>query len=102
MIPASDLMIFSALLFGVGVYGVLARRNAILVLISIELMLNAANINLVAVSTLEPARAIAGQAIALLAIGIGAAEIGVCLAVTLSLFRRRHTVNVDDIDMLRW
>ena len=102
MIPASDLMLLSAALFAIGVYGVLARRNAILVLISVELMLNAANLNLVAVASSRPAIAIPGQVMAVLAIGVGAAEIGVGLAVILSLFRRRRTVNVDDIDLLRW
>lgn len=102
MIPVSDLLIFSAALFAIGVYGVLARRNAVLVLLSVELMLNAANVNLVAASATPLARAISGQAMALIAVGLGAAEIGVCLALTLSLFRRRETVNVDDVDLLRW
>ena len=102
MIQASDLLILSAALFAVGVYGVLARRNAILVLISIELMLNAVNLNLVAASLVPGVRAAAGQAIALLAVGVGAAEIGVCLAIALSLFRRRRTLNIDAVDLLKW
>ena len=102
MIQASDLLILSATLFAVGLYGVLARRNAILVLVSIELMLNAVNLNLIAASLVPGVRATAGQAIALLAVGVGAAEIGVCLAIALSLFRRRETLNVDDVDLLKW
>jgi NADH:ubiquinone oxidoreductase subunit K len=102
VIHVSDLLILSAALFAVGVYGILARRNAILVLISIELMLNAVNLNLVAASLTPDVRAAAGQAIALLTVGVGAAEIGVCLAIALSLFRRRRTLNIDDIDLLKW
>lgn len=102
MIHVSDLMVLSAALFSVGIYGILARRNAILVLISIELMLNAVNLNLVAASMVPRLHASAGQAIALLAVGVGAAEIGVCLATALALFRRRETLNVDDVDLLKW
>lgn len=102
MIHVSDLLILSAALFAVGIYGVLARRNAILVLVSIELMLSAVNLNLVAASMIPDVRAAAGQAIALIAVGVGAAEIGVCLAIAVSLFRRRRTLNIDAIDLLKW
>lgn len=102
MIRVSDLLLLAAALFAVGTYGVLARRNAVLVLISIELMLNGVNLNLVAASMGSGPQAISGQAIALIAVGVGAAEIGVCLAITLSLFRRRRTINVDSVDLLRW
>jgi NADH:ubiquinone oxidoreductase subunit K len=102
MIQPVDLLILAAALFSVGIYGLLARRNAILILISIELLLSAVALNLVAASLMPTVRATAGQAIALLAIGVGAAEVGVCLAIVLALFRRRQTVNVDAIDLLKW
>jgi NADH:ubiquinone oxidoreductase subunit K len=102
VIQPLDLMLLSAALFAVGVYGMLARRNAILVLISIELMLNAVTLNLIAASLVPEAQAVAGQAIALLIIGVGAAEVGVCLAITLALYRRHRTVNVDSVDFLKW
>lgn len=102
MIQPSDLLVLSAALFAVGVYGLLARRNAILVLVSIELMLNAVVLNLVAASLIPQTDAGSGQAIALLVVGVGAAEIGVCLAIALSLFRRRETLDVDKIDLLKW
>jgi NADH-quinone oxidoreductase subunit K len=102
VIQPVDLMVLSAALFSVGVYGLLARRNAILILISIELLLNAVTLNLVAASLMPSVRAAAGQAIAILAIGVGAAEVGVCLAIVLALYRRRQTVNVDAVDLLKW
>jgi NADH-quinone oxidoreductase subunit K len=102
VIQATDLLLLSAALFAVGVYGVLARRSIILVLVSIELMLNAVILNLVAASLIPGSEAASGQAIALLVVGVGAAEIGVCLSVALSLYRRRATLDVDKIDLLRW
>jgi NADH:ubiquinone oxidoreductase subunit K len=97
-------LLLAALLFSVGVYGVIARRNAVLVLMSVELMLNAVNINLVAFQNLlfpaEPA--VSGQMFALFIIGVAAAEVGVGLAIVFNLFRNRATVNVDDVDLMRW
>jgi len=92
----------SALLFSIGVYGVLARRNAVLVLMSIELMLNSVNINLVAFGAhLQDALA-AGQIFALFVIAIAAAEVGIGLAIVLLIFRNRETINVDEVDILKW
>jgi NADH:ubiquinone oxidoreductase subunit K len=97
-------LLLAALLFSVGVYGVIARRNAVLVLMSVELMLNAVNINLVAFQNLlfpgDPA--VSGQMFALFIIGVAAAEVGVGLAIVFNLFRNRATVNVDDVDLMRW
>jgi NADH:ubiquinone oxidoreductase subunit K len=91
-------------LFCTGLYGVIARRNAVLVLMSVELMLNAVNINLVAFQNLlYPNDALAtGQIFALFIIAIAAAEVGVGLAIVLNMFRNRATVNVDDVDLMRW
>ena len=94
--------ILSATLFIIGLYGVLARRNAVLVLISIELMLNAVNINLVGYAAfLDPSRLI-GQIITIFVITIAAAELGLALAIILRLYRNRGTANTDDMDLMKW
>ena len=92
--------VVSALLFSVGVYGVLARRNTILVLMSVELMLNAVNLNLVTFDAWWHDRLDSGQVLALFTIAIAAAELGVGLAIVLSVFRHRATVNIDEINQL--
>ncbi|MFE3073150.1 NADH-quinone oxidoreductase subunit NuoK [Streptomyces sp. NPDC059247] len=90
--------VLAALLFCVGVYGVLARRNAILVLMSVELMLNAVNLNLVAFDVWLRDALHAGQALTLFTIAVAAAEIGIGLAIVLMVYRNRGT---SDIDRLR-
>jgi NADH:ubiquinone oxidoreductase subunit K len=97
-------LLLATFLFCVGVYGLIARRNAVLVLISVELMLNAVNINLVAFQNLLfPTEAAAsGQLFALFIIGVAAAEVGVGLAIVFNLFRNRATVDVDRVDAMRW
>ncbi len=104
MIPVFYITIFSAALFSVGVFGVLYRRNAIMVLLSIELMLNAANINFVAFSGTAPNAAVAadGQVYALISIAIAAAEIAVGLAILLVLWKASDTVEVNEVATLRW
>ena len=97
--PITEYLFLSAFLFCTGVYGVLARRNGVLVLMSIELMLNAVNINLVAFSAhLNQA---AGQVFALFVIAIAAAEVGVGLAIVLLIYRNRVGVNLDEIDLMK-
>ncbi|WP_406090072.1 NADH-quinone oxidoreductase subunit NuoK [Kitasatospora purpeofusca] len=88
-------VVLAALLFSVGVYGVLARRNVILVLMSVELMLNAVNLNLVAFDAWLRDSLHAGQALTLFTITIAAAEIGLGLAIVLLLFRARGTADID-------
>ena len=98
--PVTQYVLLSAFLFCTGVYGVLARRNGVLVLMSIELMLNAVNINLVAFSAWlgnDPA----GQVFALFVIAIAAAEVGVGLAIVLLIYRNRVAVNLDEIDLMK-
>jgi len=95
-------LLLAAFLFGVGIYGVLARRNAVLVLMSVELMLNAVNINLVAFNAYLRDQLVGGQVFALFVIAVAAAEVGIGLAIVLLIFRNRETVNVDEIDLLRW
>ena len=95
----NNFLILSAFLFCTGIYGVLARRNAVLVLMSIELMLNAVNINLVAYSAFH--RSVSGQVFALFLITIAAAEVGIGLAIVLLIYRNSHTVDLDDADQLK-
>jgi NADH-quinone oxidoreductase subunit K len=94
-------VVLAAMLFGVGVYGVLARRNAILVLMSVELMLNGANLNLVTFDIWRSDVMHSGQVMALFVIVIAAAEVGVGLAIVLLVFRNRSTIAVDSLRELR-
>jgi NAD(P)H-quinone oxidoreductase subunit 4L len=93
-------LFFSAALFSVGVYGVLARRNAVLVLMSIELMLNAVNLNLVAFA--QQLGDLSGQVFALFVIAVAAAEVGIGLAIVILIYRNRETINVDEVNLLKW
>ncbi len=103
----SQFLVLSAGLFSIGVYGVLIRRNAVLILISVEVMLAAVNINLVAFGRyLEDTgfvdTAVNGQVFALFVITVAAAEVGIGLAIVLLIFRNRSSVNVDELDALKW
>lgn len=94
----NQFLLLSAVLFGIGVYGVLVRRNGVLVLMSIELMLNAVNINLVAFGTQH---GISGQVFALFVIAVAAAEVGVGLAIVLLIYRNRASIDIDQLDELK-
>jgi NAD(P)H-quinone oxidoreductase subunit 4L len=93
-------LLFAALLFSAGVYGVLARRNAVMVLMAIELMLNAVNLNLIAFAA--SLQDVSGQVFALFVIAVAAAEVGIGLAIVILLFRNRASINVDEVDLLKW
>ena len=95
----NQFLMLSAVLFCSGIYGVLARRNGVLVLMSVELMLNAVNINLIAFSAFL--HQTVGQVFALFVITIAAAEVGVGLAIVLLIYRNRTSVNLDEVDMLK-
>ena len=95
----SQFLLLSAVLFCIGVYGVLARRNGVMVLMSIELILNAVNINLVAFGALH--HTVVGQIFALFVITIAAAEVGVGLAIVLMLYRNRASIDLDEVDAMR-
>ncbi len=98
----NQFLLLGAVLFCIGVYGVLARRNGVLVLMSIELILNAVNINLVAFGSLQGgAAAVTGQVFALFVVTIAAAEVGVGLAIVLLIYRNRTSVDLDEVDMMR-
>ena len=101
-IPLSWYLILAAALFCIGLYGVLSRKNAIAILLGVELMLNAVNVNLVAFwRYLDPAQ-MAGQAFAVIVFAVAAAEVAVGLALIISVYRQRKTVVADEIDLMKW
>jgi NADH-quinone oxidoreductase subunit K len=102
MIPLSWLLIFAAALFCIGLYGVLARKNAIAVLMGVELMLNAVNVNLVAFWRYTNPENMAGQVFAVIVFAVAAAEVAVGLALFISIYRRRDTIAADEIDLMKW
>ena len=102
MIPLPHIVTVSAILFAIGLYGVLARRNAVLILLAIELMLNAVNINLIAFAMFLTPDRVAGQVFAIFVIAVAAAEVALGLAIVLRVYRGRSSVNVDELDTLRW
>ena len=98
----APILVLAALLFSLGVYGLLARRNAVLVLLAIELMLNAVNINLVAFEAMLRDSQATGQVFAIFVITVAAAEVGIGLAIVLLIFRNRATANVDEFNLMKW
>jgi NADH:ubiquinone oxidoreductase subunit K len=102
MVPLTWYLVVAAILFSIGVFGVLARRNAIAILMGVELMLNAVNINLVAFwRYLQPDKMV-GQAFAAFVFVVAAAETAVGLALIISVYRNRSTVDVENVDLLKW
>lgn len=105
MIELAHFQILAAALFSIGLYGVLARRSAVMILMSIELMLNAVNINLIGYATFadfgESQKAL-GQVLIIFVITIAAAELALAIAIILRLYRNRRSVNVDELDSLKW
>jgi NAD(P)H-quinone oxidoreductase subunit 4L len=95
----NEFLLLGAVLFCIGVYGVIARANGVMVLMSIELILNAVNINLVVFSVMN--NDIAGQVFALFVIAIAAAEVGVGLAIVLVIYRNRKSIDLDQVDLMR-
>jgi NAD(P)H-quinone oxidoreductase subunit 4L len=95
----NQFLLLAAVLFCIGVYGVISRRNGVLVLMSIELILNSVNINLVAFSAMTGA--VSGQVFALFVIAVAAAEVGVGLAIVLAIFRNYRSVDLDDLDLMK-
>ena len=106
MVPLVAFQLLSAALFAIGLYGVMARRSAVLIVMSIELMLNAVNINLIAAAShLDGTGNWAnfdGQIIAIFIITVAAAEVGLAMAIILRMYRNRSTVNVDEINLMKW
>ncbi len=102
MIPLYWWLVVAAALFCIGLYGVLSRKNAIGVLMGIELMLNAVNVNLVAFWRYVTPQTLTGQVFAIFVITVAAAEAAVGLAIIIAAYRRRDTVIVDELDIMRW
>jgi len=98
----SSFLVVAAGLFCVGVYGVLTRRNAVAILMGIELMLNAANLNLIAFARFTDPALMAGQVFSIFVITVAAAEAAVGLAIVICVYRNIQNINVDDINLLRW
>ena len=101
MIPLSWYLIVAAALFCIGLYGVLARRNAIGILMGVELMLNAVNLNLVAFWRYVGPEKLTGIIFAIFIIAVAAAEAVVGLALVVAIYRSRDTVNVEEVDLMR-
>ena len=102
MIPLSWYLILAAGLFSFGLFGVLARRNAVAILLGVELMLNAVNINLVAFWRYGDVVQMAGQVFTIIVFAVAAAEVAVGLALVISVYRRRNTVVAEELDLLKW
>ncbi len=102
MIPLEHALMVSAVLFSLGLYGILARRHAVMVLMAIELMLNAVNVNLIAFAAYIDPTAFVGQIFAIFVITIAAAEVGLALAIVLRVYRNQASANVDDADLMKW
>jgi NAD(P)H-quinone oxidoreductase subunit 4L len=95
----NQFLFLAAFLFCVGIYGVLARRNGVLVLMSVELILNAVNLNLVAFGAFRDT--VAGQVFALFVIAVAAAEVGVGLAIVLLIYRNKHSIDLTEVDLMK-
>jgi NADH-quinone oxidoreductase subunit K len=102
VIPLSWYLILAAALFCIGLYGVLARRSAVAILMGIELMLNAVNLNLVAFWRYLTPSLIAGQVFAVIVFAVAASETAVGLALIISIYRRRATAVADEINLMKW
>jgi NADH-quinone oxidoreductase subunit K len=100
MVPQEHYLVLSAILFAIGAIGVLVRRNAIVIFMCIELMLNAVNISLVAFS--KQMNSMDGQVFVFFIMTVAAAEAAIGLAIMVSLFRNKETLNVDEINLMKW
>jgi len=100
MIPLSNYLILSGILFAIGIFGVIIKRNAIVVFMSIELMLNAVNLTFVAFSTYL--QSLNGQVFVFMVMVVAAAEVVVGLALIIAIFRLKRTPNIDDINLMKW
>jgi len=107
-VTLTHFLVLSALIFSIGLFGALAKRNVVTILMSIEIMFNAVNITLIAFSRYLPvpagsaANGLNGQVLALFIITVAAAEAAVALAIILAIYRGRRTVSVDDVNLMKW
>jgi NAD(P)H-quinone oxidoreductase subunit 4L len=101
-VTLNQILLLSAALFSIGLYGALTRKSIIIIVMCIELMFNAVNINLVAFSYFLGLEALRGQVFAIFVMVVSACELGLALAIAIMLYRNRETVQVDKINMMRW
>jgi NAD(P)H-quinone oxidoreductase subunit 4L len=102
MVGLEHYLILSAVLFSIGLYGALAKRNAVIILMSIELMLNAVNIAMVAFSRYIVPLLLTGQVFAIFVMVVAAAEVAVGLAIIIAIYRHRDTIDATKIDLMKW
>lgn len=98
----NQFLILSAVLFSIGIYGLLVRRNAVMVLLSVELLLAAVNLNFVAFEAMLRTSQAVGQVFSIMIITVAAAEVGIGLSIVLLVFRNRRSANVDQLNLMRW
>lgn len=98
----TQFLVIAAALFSLGIYGLLVRRNAVMVLLAVELMLNAVNINLIAFESVIRSSQAVGQVFSIFVITVAAAEVGIGLAIILMIFRNRQSANVDDFNLMKF
>lgn len=98
----NQFLVIAAALFSLGVYGLIVRRNAVMILLAVELMLNAVNINLVAFEAVIRSSQAVGQVFTIFIITVAAAEVGIGLAIVLMIFRNRQSANVDDFNLMKF
>jgi NADH-quinone oxidoreductase subunit K len=98
---AGQFLVIAAALFSLGIYGLLVRRNVVMVLLAVELMLNAVNLNLIAFEAVLRTPEAIGQVFAIFVITVAAAEVGIGLAIVLLIFRNRRSANVDDFSLMK-
>ncbi|MFP5331168.1 MAG: NADH-quinone oxidoreductase subunit NuoK [Acidimicrobiia bacterium] len=98
----NQFLVLAAALFSLGVYGLIVRRNAVMVLLAVELMLNAVNINLIAFESVIRSSQAVGQVFSIFVITVAAAEVGIGLAIVLMIFRNRRSANVDDFNLMKF
>jgi NADH:ubiquinone oxidoreductase subunit K len=102
MVGLEHYLILAAALFAIGLYGALAKRNAVIILMSIELMLNAVNIAMVAFSRYITPLQLTGQVFAIFVMVVAAAEVAVGLAIIIAIYRHRQTIDATKIDLMKW
>jgi NADH:ubiquinone oxidoreductase subunit K len=95
-------LVLSVALFSIGLYGVLAKRNAVIILMCIEIMLNAVNIALIAFSRYVTPTMLSGQVFAIFVMAVAAAEAAIGIAIIITIYRKRESINVDDFDITKW
>ena len=102
MVGLEHYLVLSAVLFAIGLYGALTRRNAVVMLMCVEIMLNAVNVALVAISSSIIGAALAGQVFAIFVMVVAAAEAAVALAIIISIYRNRESIDITNVNLMKW